>query len=291
MDKLPGDFTGAEAVVNAEQHGPAPVHAHCLNCQTLLTGPYCANCGQRDLPRRQNIGDLIINFISSFWSFESKFFKTFGTLLLRPGRIVLEYNQGKRESYYHPARMYVFLSFVFFLLLALTPEEEGLTFTDDGKELTPQETKALLDSLDKMPGSTDEPTTVAAYDSLQNTLPVSERDSRLEQFFVRKLLTLREREGGNEGKLWQTFGKGVLENIPRMIFFLLPVVALLLKVLYWRRDFYYSEHLVFTVFYYDFMYLLGSLSLLFSMVSWLEWLSTIAFFYALFYLYKSMRRV
>jgi hypothetical protein len=62
----------------------------CLNCGTPLTGKFCGSCGQKDLPARQDLGDLIVNFISSFFSFESKFFKTFKDLVLKPGKIVNE---------------------------------------------------------------------------------------------------------------------------------------------------------------------------------------------------------
>ena len=76
-----------------------------------------------------------------------------------------------------------------------------------------------------------------------------------------------------------------------MIFLLLPVFALILKLLYIRRDFFYSEHLIFSVFFYDFLYLAGIIGLLFSMVDWLEWLQVVIILLTLFYLYKAMRNV
>src|SRR6478752_9443452 len=126
MDGLDKSFSVAEGIVAAEETGKNPEQKNCLNCDASLHGTFCHACGQKNLPRRQDIGDFIINFISSFYSFESKFFKTFGFLLFRPGRMINDYNAGKRESYYHPVRMYVFLSFIFFLILSLVPDEDKI---------------------------------------------------------------------------------------------------------------------------------------------------------------------
>lgn len=77
MEELGNSLPLAEGIVSAEQSGKDGGNKECLNCGTPLTGKYCGTCGQRDLPARQDLGDLLINFISSFYSFESKFFKTF----------------------------------------------------------------------------------------------------------------------------------------------------------------------------------------------------------------------
>ncbi len=288
MDNLDKSLPVSEGAIDAEQEGKTQGNAHCLNCSAPLTGPYCGQCGQKDLPRRQGMGDLLLNFISSFFSFESKFFKTFGALLFKPGLLIFEYNEGKRERYYHPARMYVFLSFIFFLIVALIPDEKKVDMRSNGKTLSDKEKVIVLDSL----ATADiGPKTVAEYDSLQNAQPVNKRDGFLKHFFMRRFIELKERQGNTEISLWRSFGENLQDNIPKMIFFLLPVFALLLKLLYLKGDYFYSEHLVFSVFYYDFLFLVGSISMLFSLVSWLDWIPGIIFLYTLFYLYKGMRKV
>ena len=280
-----------EDVANREPPPDAKRNLKCLNCGAPLAGKYCAQCGQKDLPRRQAIGDLSINFISSFFSFESKFFKTFASLLFKPGRIVVEYNEGKRERYYHPARMYVFLSFIFFLLFALLPDEDKLVLTDDGRQLTPEERTALLDTLNRIPWEQFDPKTIAEYDSIESTKPPGERDGWIERYFTKKFIELRQRKEYQNRSIWVSFGESFQSNVPRMVFLLLPVFALLLKMLYFRRDFYYSEHLVFSVFFYNFLFLSGIIGMLCSLTVWLEWLNIIIFFYVFFYLYKAMRNV
>jgi Zn finger protein HypA/HybF involved in hydrogenase expression len=120
-------LAAAEGMVNAEQGAKVESgneKRHCLNCSTPLTDVYCPHCGQKDIPNRQTLGELVFNFISSFSGYESKFFTTCRYLLFRPGFLATEYNSGKRERYFHPARMYVFISFIFFLLLFSLPDDE-----------------------------------------------------------------------------------------------------------------------------------------------------------------------
>ncbi len=296
MEDLGKSLPLSEGIIDAEQGGKNPGHRECLNCGAPLQGTFCHQCGQKDLPRRQDIGDLIINFISSFYSFESKFFKTFGFLLFRPGRMINDYNAGKRESYYHPARMYVFLSFVFFLVLSVIPDEEKIDLTADGKALSNEEKTLLtLDSLSLQHDSVNwggyDPKSLVEYDSIENLKPVEARDGALERYFTEKFIKLKQESGDDDKTILKRFFDAFLENIPRMIFLLLPVFALILKLLYIRRDFYYSEHLVLSVIIYDFMYLTGTVGLLCSLVSWLKWMPTVLMLWGLFYLYKSMRRV
>lgn len=297
MEDLGKSLPATEAIVDSEQGANPAGNTNCLNCGTPLTGKFCSQCGQKDLPRRQAVGDLSLNFISSFFSFESKFFKTFASLLFKPGILIREYNEGKRERYYHPARMYVFLSFIFFLIFAYIPDEDKVDLTNNGREMTREEKRAFLDSLNTTnawnPVSEEnfDPNTLAEYDSIENSKPVEKRDGSVERYFKKKFITLKQQRGWDEKTIWKSFGESVQANIPKMIFFLLPIFALILKLLYIRRDFYYSEHLVFTVFFYDFLFLTGIFGLAFSLVSWLEWINFFIFLYVNFYLYKAMRKV
>jgi hypothetical protein len=71
---------------------------------------------------------------------------------------------------------------------------------------------------------------------------------------------------------------------------LLPFFALLLKLLYIRRGYFYSEHLVFSIYYYNFFYLAGSLQLLVQLVPWLEWMAIVITFWIMLYLLFAMKR-
>lgn len=267
----------------------------CLNCSAELTGKYCQACGQKDLPARQDTRDLIINFISSFYSFESKFFNTFKSLLFKPGSMIKDYNNGKRERYYHPARMYVFLSFVFFLVLSLVADRDFVEITQNGRKLSDAEKAQYFDSLQQTMDSVDSKLsgysvpikTVEQYDSIENSKPEKERDGFLMQRVKKKLI----QEGGNYQSLMASFAQSFTGNIPKMIFFLLPMFALLLMLLYKRHNIYYSEHLVFSVFFYDFLFLIGTIIMLVALIPWLKWTWILFSICILIYLFQAIRVV
>ncbi len=84
------------AEANAEEIPPTLANEFCLNCGSKISGPFCFECGQKNIPKRQTLGELWTNFISSFWSYEGKFFLTTKFLITRPGFLALEYNAGPK---------------------------------------------------------------------------------------------------------------------------------------------------------------------------------------------------
>ncbi len=259
----------------------------CLNCDTVLTDVYCPHCGQKRVGPRQSIRELLSNFLSSFLSFESKFLVTGKYLLFRPGKLAIEYNAGKRERYYHPARMYVFISFVYFFLLNVLPDtdvkkREVVTYSGQNSDTFSME---VFDS--SIAGFA----TLAQYDSIQNTLPPEERDG----FWMRKVrereIRLNERYKGKGKEFNSDFLGSFRANVPKIFFILLPLFALLLKLLYVRRDFYYSEHLVFSIYYYNFFFLAGSIMLLIDQLPGGKNISWIIGFWILIYMLLAMRKM
>lgn len=316
MSLLPPIIEGAamEGSMDGENKSPSPLNTNCLNCGTELTDKFCPHCGQKDLPKRQSMGELIENFIGSFYSFESKFFKTVKYLLFKPGFLPLEYTAGRRESYYHPARAYVFISFIFFLLFFSLPdsntdEEADSIYTEQlGKELN----KVGLDTLDRDSSLTKiiaprgdkkdkkigytidgEYTTIAQYDSIQNTLPETKRDGWFGRKLNTRVIELKEKykDKGGDKSFEKDFMQTFTDNFSKVLFYNLPIFALLLKLLYMRRDFYYSEHLVFSIYYYNFFYLAGSVSLLVNLIPGLTWLSIVIGFWIMVYLLLAMKRM
>jgi hypothetical protein len=276
-----------ESSVDAEGQAQAQQrHTHCLNCNAQLQGPFCSQCGQKDLPRRQNLVDLLTNFISSFFSFESKFFNTLNRLLFKPGTMAKMYNHGKRERFYHPARMYVFLSFLFFAFSGLVADQEdpdslvtNQAIQVDPLSEIPQDRLSTAETVDPIPESKD---------SLSLTLPFEENEGPVFRFFSNRVKALSEKDLTQE-EIIELFNEAFANNIPKMVFLLLPFFALLLKLVYLRKDFYYAEHLVFSVFYYCFFFFAGTLIIIFDEISWLNWLVNIVNWYIFIYLFLAMK--
>ena len=91
----------------------------------------------------------------------------------------------------------------------------------------------------------------------------------------------------------------MLDNVPAALFILLPLMALVLKILYPLSKRYYVEHLLFVVHYHAFFFLMLILQILFARAGLLVGLPETALTLTLVatsayipvYLYKSMRRV
>jgi hypothetical protein len=111
----------------------------------------------------------------------------------------------------------------------------------------------------------------AAYDSAQNALPESERDGWFVRMFSRRAIELTElyKDDDSGKRFSEDFMKAFSSQFSTVLFYLLPVFALLFKLLYVRRDFYYAEHLVFAIFYYNFFYLAASVYMLMAFIPWL----------------------
>jgi len=342
MDEFGKSFPAAEGLIDAELGGgKKPVNENCLNCGTKLLDIYCHHCGQKDIPKRQTMRELIENFIGSFYSFESKFFRTVKFMLLRPGFLPLEYTAGRRESYYHPARAYVFISFVFFLLLFSLPDtekeknesramttEEKIELDKNLGKMKKQLEKTGLDSvmmdsvITQLEQATDTTNalsfdgkgkkyktknggvnfsfddskyeTVAAYDSVQNLLPEEDQDNWFKRKFIIRWIEINKKYKDDEGgkRFGEDFGQAFLDNFSKVLFYLLPIFALLLKLLYVRRDFYYSEHLVFSIYYYNFFYLAATLFLLVDYIPFIGgWLDAAIVIWIIIYLPIAMKKM
>jgi len=102
----------------------------------------------------------------------------------------------------------------------------------------------------------------------------------------------------------QTFGRALWDNIPKMMFIFLPLIAGVLSLLYIRSGRYYVEHLLFVVHFHAFFFLAGIVVLLLERLA--EVTSGLAAkglfavqgavgaaltFYVPWYLLKAMRRV
>jgi hypothetical protein len=88
----------------------------CLNCNAELTGRYCHVCGQENIEPKETVWGLVSHFFYDITHFDGKFFSTTKYLVTKPGFLPKEYIKGRRASYLHPIRMYVFSSAIFFLI-------------------------------------------------------------------------------------------------------------------------------------------------------------------------------
>lgn len=94
---------------------------NCLNCGFPFAGHelFCPNCGQKNKGNKITFGNFIKEVFAGFFSWDTKFWRTLFTLIIRPGKISLDYINGKRERYANPFRFYITASIIFFLIYGI----------------------------------------------------------------------------------------------------------------------------------------------------------------------------
>ncbi|HVZ25421.1 MAG TPA: DUF3667 domain-containing protein [Sediminibacterium sp.] len=321
---------------------------NCLNCGAEVQGRYCHVCGQENIEPKESFWHLVTHFVYDVTHFDGKFFSTLQYLLFRPGFLSHEYLRGRRASYLHPIRMYVFTSAFFFLVFfSMNKEEEVVHVTEtkttaaavikklqkkkqslesslkdslpilasvqiqhqlriiDSSLLVLQKdtsrAEAVLKSIDGetvfnlYQGSKDYKT-LAAYDSAQAKLPADQKDGYVVRKLTRQNLHLREKYQGDGKAVMNAVLEKFRHLFPQMLFLSLPLIALLLQLLYVRKQqYYYVNHVIFTIHLYCgtfIIILIGMLlSYLVNLAGWevQDWISFIAMLWGFYFWYKSMR--
>lgn len=316
-------------------HQPERKEKNCLNCETIVQGRFCHVCGQENIVRHQSFWGLTKHFVYDIFHFDGKFFDTLKKLFFKPGVVAKEYVEGKRMKYLDPIRMYLFTSALFFLIFFSfqTPEFEMLSDKkimsnkerineaqdiqkdldgDASDSLALQQVKLLLDTVNRPsitmsdvfainPSSfalvkSDDYDTVEEYDSIQKALPAAKRDGWMARRLIHKGFEINNKYKGDNRSLLRNFSEGFFHRMPYLLFVSLPFFAALLKLLYVRRkQFFYSDHAIFTLYHYIFSFLILLLIFIFyDLQKWLHWdvfgyLIFAAIMYWLYHLYKSMR--
>ncbi len=304
---------------------------NCLNCNTELAGRYCQNCGQENVETKESVWYLISHFFKDITHFDGKFFSTIKYLFAKPGFLSKEYMIGRRASYVNPIRLYVFTSAFFFLIFfsfmsvdnkalignatingktyAQTLEMDSVAFDAYSKELNKDDERKELpmtrEAFKKYFDSTilnsgfsitkNKYASKAAYDSV--LLSGKKKHNWLQRQMIYKEIELNEKYGNNANLVTKQYLNILLHSLPQMFFILLPLFALILKLLYIRRkDYYYVNHSIFSIHFYIFcfitMLLMFALGKLNNRLHWdlVTFIEVVLGFYIFFYLYKSMRR-
>lgn len=225
-------------------HKKYRTETNCLNCGAEVTGKFCPNCGQENLETRENFFHLAFHFVSDYFHFDSKFFRSLIPLFTKPGFLTKEYWEGRRVHYIHPLRLFFFITILFAISTSYFYNRFGEEMK--GKMINPDKVLATFDS---------------AY------LASTPDTSRLfvprwgDTVTIAVIKQLKEKDARQIRKFSSGFDV-VFVNLKYVTFFLLPVYALIFKLLYIRRKSFYVDHLVYAMHVQAFVYCLFSLTLL-----------------------------
>lgn len=79
----------------------------CKNCGNEFEGKFCNQCGQKKIEGRITFKEAIHNFFHAFTHVDSGIFYLIKELSYRPGFVVKEYLDGRRNKYYNPLQFLV----------------------------------------------------------------------------------------------------------------------------------------------------------------------------------------
>jgi hypothetical protein len=289
----------------------------CLNCGTAVPDKFCSKCGQENLELKEDFLHMAIHSVGHYFHFESKFFNSIVPLFTKPGFLTKEYFAGKRASHLNPISMYIFISILFFFLFTansninkrgimedIAADENALTkaeieearsvIENTVSEKAGDYSYALLNGSHATPDSADNqngvviftnPTAVGAH---AEEATIEAADNVVVQSLQTKLRKVMDDDLSSElfiNKLWS--------HLPKMMFILLPLFALILMLVNRKSAKYYVEHLIYSIHVHSFLFLFASLLIV---LGWLlpfasGWLQFAGLMVVVWYIYRSMRNI
>lgn len=241
---------------------------NCLNCGSEVPERFCSHCGQENIETKETFMHQLQHVIGDITHFDSKFFRTVKYLFSRPGFLTMEYLKGKRVDYVRPIQLFVFTSFLFFLVQSVLPYNIKKKENKKSKTLTEvihqirDSVNANTDSIARLEfnngfinvdfGDTDSNTTELdkktinlteeEYIRIQDSLPVVQKDSWLKKKLV--LFFIKNKNTSNK-EFIKEYTEKFMHKLHYWIFLLFPFFALIMKLFYRKKQMYFTEHLIF----------------------------------------------
>jgi len=260
---------------------PAAQTLACANCGTPLAGEYCNHCGQRHEPHVHTLGHFAAEAFESITHADSRLWRSLWLLLARPGFLTREFFAGHRAQYLPPFRLYLVLSVILVVLTSWAAGDDAPA-APDAPAAAPASPAGGIDKkwVVDIDGLNDFCAAFEGPDSGEGN--VSGRQN------VRRFCSRIRSEPGE-------LAQAVVHSIPRAMFVFLPLIAALMKLMYWRPKRYYVEHLLFLVHNHAAVFLVYTLVALVSFVPVLGNITPLFFFGALaylaWYIHRAMRTV
>jgi hypothetical protein len=235
--------------------------ASCENCGAPLYGKYCYACGQPVSGMVRHFSSIMSDVADSLLNIDERLFRTIGPLYFRPGKLTLDYFEGKRARYVTPFRLVFFLAIISFFAIQWTVRA-GYTNLDKGLRVTTSSGAAPQVSIGTVPEQTNGANSAFANGNLSiNDKVIWTRESKpLEVAWLpggavnwindlignaqQQLHAMNAGSWAEQQVARRKFTLGMFSAAPTVLFVLLPLFALLLKIFYIFKKRLYMEHLM-----------------------------------------------
>ena len=211
----------------------------CPNCGAGANQNYCPNCGQGQTNTIIPIGHLFRDVLDQFLLLDSKLIRTLKPLFFRPGFLTNEYICGRRAQYVSPFRIYFVISAIYFLGFSIAHYDVDVM-------------RGLAYTLEQAHPS-HRPDALRAEEAGARHLDQHGMGMTVAMSHVKPLESDRAHRHHRAVKLTSGW---FIRNQSLITFLLVPMAALLLKLLYLKTKRLYIEHLVFAVHIQSFLFAL-----------------------------------
>lgn len=272
---------------------------NCLNCRATVMGRYCQHCGQENVEVKESFGHLIMHFIEDLTHFDGKLWGTLMLLLFKPAKLTQHYMDGKRATYIHPIRMYLFISavFFFFVFSGKSPDVSKDVKINNGSTTTKGKIGKSKEAFSFNLGTDSvQYYSIADYDSAQVKLAAAKKDNWIESTLIKKSIEINSKYKENNAKIGEALLEQFQHYFSRILYISLPLFALFLWVLYRRnKNHYFVDHLIFSIHIYCTFFIILFVLKLFNLATEMIFHKTYGMASAVitivlyFYLYKALR--
>lgn len=246
----------------------------CPNCGFHATENYCARCGQETHLHKETFWALIMHFIGHYFHYDSKFWKTMKALWFSPGKLTRAYWDKQRMRYLPPISLYIFVSAVFFIILFSRGGHGNVKSATGISHL-----RQGIDQVDDAMSTPNRPGDMEYNHSLNES-------SELAGYLDRKAEIIEKKHGKNVNEYIMEHFK---HNFPKIFFFMIPVMALLLKLLFARRkQLYFVHHAIFSLHIHSFVFSIYALYVLSPFIGY--WLNIVMLLICAWYFVIAMKR-
>jgi len=264
----------------------------CHNCGAPMIAAYCAACGQERDTHRRSLWGLLHDLVADIASFDSRILRTVVALIGRPGELPLAFREGRTRRYVPAVRLYLFSSLLFFLTLSLSgialiqielqelPNAYAVKTLPNGEVIVISHGRTSRPIPASVAATTgDKSLSAGVHSGMTTSVHFFGRIGTFHQRIspagwtqIEQIKTSVLRAVGNDRNGWMA--KNALATIeklgrdpaalngplttwmPRFFFLLLPLFAALLGVFYvrHRKQFYFVDHLVFSLAMHSFVF-------------------------------------
>jgi hypothetical protein len=218
------------------------MQTECPNCTHSLDAVdrFCRHCGQASRGHRLGIRDMVVELLGGLFNFDGKNWLTMCTMLLQPGALTRHFTEGKVARYAPPIKVYLFTSFIFFILINLDGKEK----VNDSEVKEELNTDFALDLGDDLKVGSDQvtgmdPNNFVAIDSL-----IRAHGSQ-PGFIYRLAVQQFIRFQGDKGV--PLYESAFIGNMSMAMFVLFPLVALIVWLVTRRSGPWYMDCLIFSI--------------------------------------------